>query len=135
MYATLSRMKYRHRRILAWIALLGIAYSQWVLAVYACPLFAAANMAEHVAARGAKAGMPCAQMDAQQPLACAQHCHQGQQSVGAWVSFHFADAPTAAPIPALSLGPGAAAESDMQAPLLARATSPPPLSRSRRLRI
>ena len=85
------------------------------------------------------AGMPCADAgmapNVEQSALCAQHCDQGNQTVGAAQPPDFQPAlillfvlqePTIEALPGL-LG--------AQAPLLARGASPPPLWRTGRLRI
>jgi len=131
-------MKVRHRPLFAWIALLGFLFSQVALSAYACPMLigseAPARM-ESMEPMGEMAGMPCAEHDTEQSLLCIQHCQQGQQTVGSSPSVHFPPA-----IVVLFIAPALTpaqelAENHVQAPFLARTTSPPPLWRSGRLRI
>lgn len=132
-------MKVIRHSLFAWIALLGIVFSQLAVAAYACPLLSPANNLEQVDAPTSMAGMPCAERDMQedvdQAAMCAEHCAQDEHNVGATQppGFH----------PALFLvhtvtPPGheeAAHGSFVHAALLACSTSPPPLWRTGRLRI
>jgi len=132
-------MKAFRRSLFAWIALLGIVFSQLVVSAYACPVQNLSNAPGQMEAMGDMAGMPCAEMDmtvgVEQPALCAQHCDPGQQAAGS------VSAPDFHPalflfliVPPLRLAE-APSETYVQAPLLARTTSPPPLWRSGRLRI
>jgi hypothetical protein len=128
-------MNLRHRSLIAWVALLGILFSQLTLAAYACPMLNPANAPAQMAAHGDMAGMPCAEMDAEQPLLCAQYCHPGQQSVGSGMAFDFhPDLGLLLVVPS-PIVPAATGQAYEAAPLLARANAPPPLWRSGRLRI
>ena len=132
-------MKVFRRSLFAWIALLGIVFSQLAVSAYACSVQGLSNAPKSMETKGGMAGMPCAEMDmavgVEQPTLCAQHCDQGQQAVGS------VPAPDFHPalflfliVPPLRLAE-APSETYVQAPLLARTTSPPPLWRSGRLRI
>ena len=132
-------MKVFRRSLFAWIALLGIVFSQLAVSAYACPLQNPASAPAQMESKGDMAGMPCAEMgmavNVEQPALCAQHCDQGNQAVGSVPAPDFQPALVLLLIvPTLSLveAPG---ETHVQAPLLARSTSPPPLWRSGRLRI
>jgi hypothetical protein len=132
-------MKTFRRSLFAWIALLGIVFSQLAVSAYACPLLNVANAPEQMEAKGDMAGMPCAEMDmagdVEQSALCVQHCDQGNQAVGSVPAPDFQPALVfLLLVPTLSLTE-APSETYVQAPLLARTTSPPPLWRSARLRI
>jgi len=126
----------RHRVLSSWIALLGILFSQVALSAYACPMLMQANARAGMEPQAEMAGMPCMEheREADQALLCIQHC-ENQQTVSASAPVHFPPA-----IAVLCLAPAlsrmqAPALTYVQAPLLAHTTSPPPLWRSRRLRI
>lgn len=128
-------MKLFRRSLFAWIALLGIVFSQLVVSAHACPVLNPASAPVQMESQSDMAGMPCAEMDTEQPLLCAEHCGQGHQTVGSIPSFDFHPALVLLLIvPPLNLAQ-APCETYVQAPLLARITSPPPLWRSGRLRI
>lgn len=132
-------MKVFRRSLFAWIALLGIVFSQLAVSAYACPLLNPANATEQMQAQGDMAGMPCAEMDmtadTEQPTLCVQHCDQGNQAVGAVAVPDFQPVLVfLLTVPTLRLAE-APSETHVQEPLLARITSPPPLWRSSRLRI
>ena len=69
----------------AWIALLGIVFSQLALSAYACPLLATPVGQQTAQMSAGMAGMPCAEMgmkkEAGPSALCVQHCDQGHQSV------------------------------------------------------
>lgn len=132
-------MKVFRRSLFAWIALLGIFFSQLAVSAYVCPVENLSNAPGQMEMKGDMAAMPCAEMvmavNLDQPALCAQHCDQGDQAVG------FISAPDFQPalflfliVPTLKLAEAPSA-TYVQALLLARTTSPPPLSRSSRLRI
>lgn len=132
-------MKVFRRSLFAWIALLGIVFSQLAVSSYACPVQNPSNTPGAMETTGDMAGMPCAEMDmavnVEQPALCAQHCDQGKQAVGSVPAPDFQPAlflPLIVPTLRLAEAPS---ETYVQAPLLARTTSPPPLWRSGRLRI
>lgn len=132
-------MKIYRRSLFAWIALLGIIFSQLAVAAYACPVLNPASASAQMESQRDMAGMPCAEMDrgndAGQTALCVQHCDQGSQTVGSAQAADFQPALVLLLIvPPLSLSEPAG-ETHMQASLLARTTSPPPLWRSGRLRI
>ena len=134
-------MKVFRRSLFAWIALLGIFFSQLAVSAYVCPVENLSNAPGQMKMKGDMAATPCAEMvmavNVDQPALCAQHCDQGNQAVG------FVSAPDFQPtlflflfliVPTLRLAEAPSA-TYVQALLLARTTSPPPLSRSSRLRI
>lgn len=132
-------MRVFRRSLFSWIALLGIVFSQLAVSAYACPLLNVSKATEQMAAKDDMAGMPCAEMDmagnSEQPALCAQHCDQGKQAVGSVPVPDFQPALVLFLIvPTLNLSE-TPSETYVQAPLLARTTSPPPLWRSARLRI
>ena len=133
-------MKAFRRSLFAWIALLGFVYAQLAVSSYACPLLSLSHEPAGVTAMADMvAGMPCAEMgmkkDADQTALCAQYRDRGKQTVGS--------AQTSDLQPALVLfltvpprrHSEPAGETYLQAHLLARTTSPPPLWRTGRLRI
>ncbi len=128
-------MKIFRRSLFAWIALLGIVFSQLAVSAYACPVLSPAGAPAQVESQNDMAGMPCALADTEQPTLCAQHCDQGNQNIGSTPSVAFQPALfllLIIPMLTLAEAPG---ETYVQAPLLARTTSPPPLWRTGRLRI
>lgn len=138
-------MKAFRRSIFAWIALLGILFSQLAVAAYACPLMAGpmsdAPASEQVA--DDMAGMPCEgltvdasiELDADQPGLCVQHCGQGSQSVDTSPPVALHPALVLAfvlPVPVLS---DSAGDRYARPPGLAQLAEPPPFLRTGRLRI
>jgi hypothetical protein len=128
-------MKLRRSTVSAWIALLGILFSQMVLSAYACPRLLPSDVPSRMESHADMPGMPCAGMDVEQPVLCEQYGQQGDQSVGSAPAFDFQPI-----LGLLFVGPAlhrtaALRLFDMQSVPLARAASPPPLSRSSRLRI
>ncbi len=81
-------MKVFRRSLYAWVALLGIVFSQLAVSAYACPGLNALNPSKNTAkvmAENEMAGMPCAGMgmadaDMEQPALCLQHCDWGSQT-------------------------------------------------------
>lgn len=131
-------MKAFHRSLVAWIALLGIVFSQLAVAAYACPGLSPSDAAQQVKSMN-MAGMPCADAGmaatVEQPALCVQHCDQGNQTVGGVQSPDFQPALVlllVLQVPTIEALPGLLGA---QAPLLARGASPPPLWRTGRLRI
>ena len=78
-------MKIFHKSLFAWIALLGLVFSQLALSAYACPLLAAPGGQQSAQMSDDMAGMPCAEMGMKKEVGpstlCVQHCDQGHQSV------------------------------------------------------
>ena len=82
-------MKVFRKSLYAWIALLGIVFSQLALAAYACPLLVTPGGQQTAEMSADMAGMPCADMgmgmdtqtQAMPSALCVQHCDQGHQSV------------------------------------------------------
>ena len=139
-------MKARHRLLFAWIALLGLLFSQVALSAYACPLLMGQDEPAGMQSHAEMAGMPCAEHERarmqahegerqdDQSLLCIQHC-QDQQTISASETVPFPPVIAVLSIaPALTLSQQPAL-AHVQAPFLARTTSPPPLWRSGRLRI
>ena len=136
-------MKALRRSLYAWVALLGIVFSQLAVSAYACPglnpLSSSQNTAKAVTGN-AMAGMPCAgtgmaDVDMEQPALCLQHCDQGNQTVASAQALDFHPALVLfliVPTPAQTAD---ASEALVQAPPLRRSTYPPPLWRTGRLRI
>lgn len=131
-------MKIFHHSVAAWFALLGIFFCQLVVSAYACPVLISPAAAQQMKVMD-MAGMPCADtgmgVDVEQPALCAQHCDQGNQTVGTAQALDFQPALVlllVLQVAAVEAMPGLLGA---QAPLLARSASPPPLWRTGRLRI
>jgi hypothetical protein len=136
-------MKLFRRPLYAWLALLGFVFSQLAVSAYACPFWSELNPSggsSPMVADGDMAGMHCAEMgmastDTPVSALCVQHCDQGNQTVGSPQPLDFQPTlfilPFVPPLSQLEV----ASELFLQAPLLARAASPPPLWRTGRLRI
>ena len=66
---------------------MGIVFSQLAVAAYACPELTPSAALKQMKAMNDMAGMPCADAGmlakVDQPALCAQHCDQGNQTVGA----------------------------------------------------
>lgn len=66
---------------------MGIVFSQLAVASHACPELTPSAAIKQMKAMDDMAGMPCADAGmaekVQQPALCAQHCDQGNQTVGA----------------------------------------------------
>ena len=127
-------MRVFRRSLYAWIALLGIMFSQLAISAYACPLWSKGEVqASAVAVHGQEmAGMPCAGMEdmwveATTPVLCIKHCDQESQAAGS----------AQALLPFVQ--PFAPIETTWAAqrpePLLHPLAAPPPLWRTGRLRI
>jgi hypothetical protein len=125
----------RYRLLSAWVALLGILFSQMVLSAYACPQLLPANVPAQMESHGDMVGMPCAGMDSEQPVLCEQYGQQGHQSVGSNSPFDFHPVLGLLFVAAASNPDAGLPMFDLRSSLLARAASPPPLLRSQRLRI
>ena len=128
------------------MALLGLLFSQVALSAYACPLLMGPDEPAGIQSHAEMAGMPCAEHERarmqahegerqdDQSLLCIQHC-QDQQTISASETVPFPPVIAVLSIaPALTLSQQPAL-AHVQAPFLARTTSPPPLWRSGRLRI
>ena len=136
-------MKIFRRPLYAWVALLGLVFSQLAVSAYACPFWSELSLSDaspSMVADGDMAGMHCAEMgmasnDTPVSALCVQHCDQGNQTVGSPQPLDFHPTLFILPfVPSLSQLE-VASEPFLQAPLLARATFPPPLWRTGRLRI
>jgi hypothetical protein len=117
----------RHRLLTILVSLASILFMQFALAGYACN---DRDAKVQEAAQMAHAGMACAgsmpmAMDEDQPALCHAHCEAGQQAVDTQ-TFHLPDAALSGHVdygtPALTF---LCERPALQAPLLARATSPP----------
>ena len=136
-------MKVFRRSLYAWVALLGIVFSQLAVSAYACPGLNALNPSKNTAkvmAENKRVGMTCAEMgmadaDMEQPALCLQHCDQGSQTVGSAQPLDFNPALVLFLIVPTLAQTAAASEPFLQAQPLARSTYPPPLWRTGRLRI
>ena len=136
-------MKVFRRPLYAWLALLGIVFSQLAVSAYACPFWgdpSPQHESSVVMDEGDMAGMHCAEMgntDAgTTPTAlCVQHCDQGNQTVGSAHTLDFHPTLVLLPFVAPMSQFQAASESFDLAPLLVSSSSPPPLWRTGRLRI
>jgi hypothetical protein len=134
-------MRAFRRSVFAWIALLGILFTQFAVAAYACPSLPHTT-SEPAQATGDSSGAPCPEMAAHahagfdaQPDLCNQHCAQdGQASESRLVA-----AVHQPFVPAFVLREAhpcvLAGIRHAQQPELLRATAPPPLWRTARLRI
>jgi hypothetical protein len=127
------------RPLVAWVAMLGIVFSQLAVAAYACPFLSLAGGPQRMEVMTHGGGMPCAETgevaDHGQAALCVQHCQPDGQAVGSVSPPDFQPAlllPLVVPMLSLAEDRGA---SYVQASLLARITSPPPLWRTGRLRI
>jgi len=136
-------MTFYRRSLFAWIALLGIIFSQLAVSVYACPVLIAGKASVQEPSHHEMAGMSCDEMGMDMDMSsdtgpsalCVQHCDQGNQSVNSVQPIDFQPALFLLLIvPSLALLQPTG-ETFVQASLLARTTSPPPLWRSGRLRI
>jgi len=136
-------MKIFRRPLYAWVALLGLVFSQLAISAYACPFWTGMDLSDNsspMMADADMAGMHCAEMgmassDTPVSALCVQHCDQGNQTVGSPQPLDFHPTLFILPfVPSLSQLE-VASEPFLQAPLLARAASPPPLWRTGRLRI
>lgn len=136
-------MRVFRRSLYAWIALLGIVFSQLAVSAYACPLWTSLGdtPASSAVQHGQEmAGMPCASMEdmdteSTAPALCIKHCDQESQAAG---STHAPDfQPTLALLPYAQ--PFALIETTWAAqrpePLLHPLAAPPPLWQTGRLRI
>jgi hypothetical protein len=136
-------MKVFRRSLFAWLALLGILFSQLALATYVCPLLNPSLAMQQMDEMGGMADMsdvPCAQMDmavnVDEPAVCASHCDQGSQVVSSTAVLDFQPALVfLLTVPAVRSSEAAPRQTHVQPSLLTRITSPPPLWRSARLRI
>jgi hypothetical protein len=120
------------------LLILGLLFSQFVVAAYACAKLegtGAASVSEVADA------VPCDQMNmedvvqADEPVRCLEHCKYGQQNVNFTAP---ADIPTGVMVALFEAPPLVVAEPPamlVQATLLARATAPPEYARSQRLRL
>lgn len=144
-YNAKNPMNIYRRSLFAWIAMLGIIFSQLAVSVYACPVLNPANASAQMHLAHEMSGIQCDDMDMTMALdmesdagpsaLCVQHCDQGNQTVGSALSPDFQPALFLVLIvPPLHLAE-IAGETYVQASLLARITSPPPLWHRSRLRI
>lgn len=134
-------MRAFRRSVFAWIALLGLVFTQLAVAAYVCPSWVAA-ISEPALIDGVP-GTPCPEMaaqtwadlDAEQPGLCNQHCaSDGQSAETRSVAAVHPTFVLAFVLPAPD--PFELAGDELvQQPELLRSTAPPPLWRSRRLRI
>lgn len=135
-------MRAFRRSVFAWIALLGILFTQFAVAAYACPSLPHTT-SKPAQAAGDSYAAPCPEMvaqshaefDAQPPNLCNQHCAQDRQA-----SESRSLAAIHQPLVLAFVVPepdpcGLAGIRHAQPPELLRATTPPPLWRTARLRI
>ena len=121
------KLSRRPRSIAAFLALVGVLFSQLALATYACPGAQAMAMAA-VMVQASPAAPDCGEGVAEpKPALCAAHCQQADQAL---------DKPAAPAVPAISwvamlpgltvleVAPDVAPPGE-QLSLLARATAPP----------
>lgn len=132
-------MRVFRKSLFAWIALLGIIFSQLALSAYACPLLGTPGGQQSVEMSADMAGMPCAEMgmgkEAGPSALCVQHCDQGHQSVSTVQAPDFQPALVLfLVLPSLaSVEPAYAF--DLRTEPLIRTASTPPFLRTGRLRI
>ncbi len=131
-------MKVFRRSIYAWVALLGIVFSQLAVSAYACPGQNALSPAKDSVK--VMVGMPCAEMEMvisamEQPALCLQHCEQGNQTVGSAQPLDVNPTLILLPVVPTLAQTMAASEPFLQTPALALPPYPPPLWRTARLRI
>jgi len=72
----LVRLRHRHRRWIALLALLGIFFQQFAMAAYVCPI----DQSRDGAAASAAALPPCHSAATSDKSRCHQHCHPLAQS-------------------------------------------------------
>lgn len=133
------QMKVFRKSLFAWIALLGIVFSQLALSAYACPLLATTRGEQTADMSADMAGMPCAEMgmkkEAGPSALCVQHCDQGHQSVPSIQVPDFQPALVLfLVLPSLDSFEQTY-PADLRADPLVRTTSTPPFLRTGRLRI
>ena len=126
------------RRFLSSLLILGLAFSQFAVAAYACAKLESASRPSVQESQGL---VPCEEMvmedvvRADEPLRCLEHCKYGQQTVNPIVP---ADIPAGVMVAFFEAPPLVAAEPRptlVQPTLLARTTAPPEYARSQRLRL
>ncbi|HVE51300.1 MAG TPA: hypothetical protein VNG69_16985 [Casimicrobiaceae bacterium] len=125
----------RRIRFAAWFALLAVFLAQLAIAAYACPLMEAALTPSEPRV---EVPTPCAEMgmavDEDAFALCVEHCNSG----GQLVDNHSPVADAAAVpliLPFVATFVNAPARASVVEPILARATAPPVLASSSRLRI
>jgi hypothetical protein len=127
------------RSMHAWIALLGIIFSQLAMAAHACPALGPVEAHVHAAASGDAAAAPCPDMDSHPAdgaaVLCAEHCDPDEQTAGSPQVPDFQPGLFLVHILAPLSVAGAADTCFIHSSLRARSTSPPPLWRTGRLRI
>lgn len=135
-------MRAFRRSVFAWIALLGILFTQFAVAAYACPSLPH-TASEQTQAASDSHGLPCPEMatqshgafEAQPPDLCNQHCaHDGQTSESRSVAPIHQTFVLAFVLPEPDPSELAGVRHAQQ-PELLRPTTPPPLWRTGRLRI
>ena len=132
-------MKVFRKSLAAWIALLGIVFSQLTLSAYACPLLAVPGGQPTIEVSVDMASVPCAEMGMKKEVGpstlCVQHCDQGHQSVSTVQAPDFQPALVLfLVLPSLaSVAP--AYTVDLRTEPLVRTASTPPFLRTGRLRI
>ena len=132
-------MKIFRKSLFAWIALLGIVFSQLALSAYACPLLATPGGQQTAEISADMAGMPCAEIgvkkEAGPSALCVQHCDQGHQSVS-WVQVPDFQPTLVLFLVLPSLDPVESTYTvDFRTEPLFRTASTPPFLRTGRLRI
>lgn len=135
-------MRAFRRSIFAWIALLGIVFTQLAMAAYVCPSSAPATSELALVVDGVP-GAPCPEMaaqtwaefDAEQPGLCNQHCASDGQSAETRSLAAIHPTFVVAFVLPTSNSSELAGDGHAQQPELLRPTALPPLWRSRRLRI
>lgn len=132
-------MRVFRKSLYAWIALLGIVFSQLALSAYACPLQAVPGEQQAAEMSADMAGMPCAEMGMKKEVGpsalCVQHCDQGNQSVSTVQAPDFQPALVLfLVLPSLASVESAYSVDSRIEPLV-RTASTPPFLRTGRLRI
>ena len=120
------KLSRRLRSLAAFLALLGVLFSQLALASYACPgpqamALAAITLDENQGVPSCPEGV-----SEPRPALCAAHCQQGDQSLDKPAALVLPAIPLVAILPGLfaPIEPPAAAPPGEQRSLLARATAP-----------
>ena len=132
-------MRIFRKSLFAWIALLGIVFTQLALSAYACPPLAVPGGQQAAEMSADMAGIPCAEMGTKKEVRpsalCVQHCDQGHQSVSSVQAPDFQPALVLfLVIPSIaSFEPSYAV--DLRTEPLVRTASTPPYLRTGRLRI
>ena len=131
-------MRIFRKSLFAWIALLGIVFTQLALSAYACPLLAAPGSQQTAEMSADMAGIPCAEMGTKKEVRPSALCVHTATSPGSVSSVQAPDFQPALVlflvIPSIaSFEPSYAV--DLRTEPLVRTASTPPYLRTGRLRI